>query len=326
MLFCHTLFLSTIIHIHQTPRFFAPAFLSFFFLSFFPFFPFLFFFSFLFSFFTFSSFLTPFLLSSHCTGVKWQSMVHPSALNPSALHCLWAWSLSFCLFLFLLCSGECLGLSHPLSSPFPFPPLCVVSCRLIHPHVCVCHHSHVVSCLPSVCVRQGTSTVCVCWLAHTNTLRCCAPSSLVFSFCVSLPPPSPSTSALLSLSETSGGNGKHHQHTCVFQTTCGKRGGGANTPWLEATAPQSPPLSLCTLCGCHAVCCFTHSTTQKAFVLQKKRKKKRDYDTWCSQVVSNPCPNQARTGFTSLIRREVVLSSWYGRNSFFRLRCVDFWQ
>ena len=209
-------------------------------------------------------------------------------------------------------------LEPPLVFSLPFPPPCV-SCPVVSSiPMCVCHHSHVLSCLPSVCVRQGTSTVCVCWLAHTNTLRCCAPSSLVFSFCVSLPPPSPSTSALLSLSlrETSGGNGKHHQHTCVFQTTCGKRGRGANTPWLEATAPQSPPLSLCTLCGCHAVCCFTHSTTQKVFVLQKKReKKKRDYDTWCSQVVSNPSTNQARRGLTSLIRREVVLSSWYGRNS-----------
>ena len=47
------------------------------------------------------------------------------------------------------------------------------------------------------------------------------------------------------------------------------------------------------------------------------KKRKRDYDTWCSQVVSNPSTNQAQTGFTSLIRREVVLSSWYGRNSLF---------
>ena len=48
---------------------------------------------------------------------------------------------------------------------------------------------------------------------------------------------------------------------------------------------------------------------------KKGKKRKRDYDTWCSQVVSNPCPNQARKGLTSLIRREVVLSSWYGRHS-----------
>ena len=57
------------------------------------------------------------------------------------------------------------------------------------------------------------------------------------------------------------------------------------------------------------------------------KKRKRDYDTWCSQVVSNPSTNQARTGLTSLIRREVVLSSWYGRNSLFLFLslslCVD---
>ena len=47
----------------------------------------------------------------------------------------------------------------------------------------------------------------------------------------------------------------------------------------------------------------------------KSDSKKRDYDTWCSQVVSNPSTNQALKGLTSLIRREVVLSSWYGRNS-----------
>ena len=94
-----------------------------------------------------------------------------------------------------------------------------------------------------------------------------------------------------------------------------KRGGGANTPWLEATAPQSPPLSL------HTVwlprCLLLHSLNHtKSLCLAKKREEKRDYDTWCSQVVSNPSTNQARRGLTSLIRREVVLSSWYGRNSF----------
>ena len=32
---------------------------------------------------------------------------------------------------------------------------------------------------------------CVWWLALSNTLPCCAPSSLLFSFCHSLQPPSP---------------------------------------------------------------------------------------------------------------------------------------
>ena len=56
---------------------------------------------------------------------------------------------------------------------------------------------------------------------------------------------------------------------------------------------------------------------QKQVEKKRDKKRKRDYDTWCSQVVSNPSTNQARRGLTSLIRREVVLSSWYGRNSLF---------
>ena len=51
--------------------------------------------------------------------------------------------------------------------------------------------------------------------------------------------------------------------------------------------------------------------------MQKVREEK-DYSTQSSQVVSNPSTIQARRGLTSLIGREVVLSSWYGRNhSFF---------
>ena len=42
--------------------------------------------------------------------------------------------------------------------------------------------------------------------------------------------------------------------------------------------------------------------------------KKRDCSTQCSQVVSNPGTDRARRDLTSLIRREVVLSSWCGRN------------
>ena len=217
-------------------------------------------------------------------------------------------------------------LEPPLVFSLPFPPPCV-SCPVVSSiPMCVCHHSHVLSCLPSVCVRQGTSTVCVLVGTHQHTALLCTILSRLLFLCLSSTTITLNFRPSLPLSEKRVGNGKHHQHTCVFQTTCGKRGGGASTPWLEATAPQSPPLSLCTLCGWHAVCCFTHSTTQKVFVLQKERRKERGYDTWCSQVVSNPSTNQARRGLTSLIRREVVLSSWYGRNSFFCLRFVGFWQ
>ena len=46
----------------------------------------------------------------------------------------------------------------------------------------------------------------------------------------------------------------------------------------------------------------------------KETKRQKDYSTQSSQVVSNPSTIQARRGLTSLIGREVVLSSWYGRN------------
>ena len=49
---------------------------------------------------------------------------------------------------------------------------------------------------------------------------------------------------------------------------------------------------------------------------KKRRRKKKDYSTQSSQVVSNPSTNRARRGLTSLIGREVVLSSWYGRNQY----------
>ena len=57
-----------------------------------------------------------------------------------------------------------------------------------------------------------------------------------------------------------------------------------------------------------------------AVVVDKKEKKEekeeKDYSTQSSQVVSNPSTNRARRGLTSLIGREVVLSSWYGRNHY----------
>ena len=68
--------------------------------------------------------------------------------------------------------------------------------------------------------------------------------------------------------------------------------------------------------------------TQEEAPISKPTKVQKDYDTWCSQVVSNPSTNQARRGLTSLIRREVVLSSWYGRNSclFLMTEFTEFFQ
>ena len=42
-------------------------------------------------------------------------------------------------------------------------------------------------------------------------------------------------------------------------------------------------------------------------------KKRKVYGTWYSQAVTHPSTNQARRCLTSVIRRELVLSTWYGR-------------
>ena len=156
-------------------------------------------------------------------------------------------------------------------TPAPFPLVCVVS------SMPMCHHPHPMCC--GVCVLcEACHMHCVWWLALSNTLPCCAPSSLLFSFCPSL---------------------FHHHH--LKKTHRG----------VEREEREK------------GVVGERERKRKKRGVMQKRvekrggKKRKRDYDTWCSQVVSNPSTNQARTGFTSLIRREVVLSSWYGRNSLF---------
>ena len=67
-----------------------------------------------------------------------------------------------------------------------------------------------------------------------------------------------------------------------------------------------------------AITITTATTTKKEWNGRRRRRKerirKKDYSTQSSQVVSNPSTNRARRGLTSLIGREVVLSSWYGRN------------
>ena len=74
-------------------------------------------------------------------------------------------------------------------------------------------------------------------------------------------------------------------------------------------------------------CCHLVSKTQTHTQNRRWKRKRgqKDYDTWCSQVVSNPSTNQARKGLTSLIRREVVLSSWYGRNDCFVFFSFSLW-
>ena len=82
---------------------------------------------------------------------------------------------------FVVCCGECLGLCLLLLHSRSLSP-CV--CRVIHAHVSP-SPSHVLWCL-SVCLCEACHMHCVWWLALSNTLPCCAPSSLLFSFCPSL--------------------------------------------------------------------------------------------------------------------------------------------
>ena len=156
-------------------------------------------------------------------------------------------------------------------TPAPFPLVCVVS------SMPMCHHPHPMCCGVCVLWCEACHMHCVWWLALSNTLPCCAPSSLLFSFCPSL----------------------FHHHHLKKHTGCVKR--EEREKGVDGERERK---------------------RKKRGVMQKRvekrgAKREKDYDTWCSQVVSNPSTNQARTGLTSLIRREVVLSSWYGRNSLF---------
>ena len=47
--------------------------------------------------------------------------------------------------------------------------------------------------------------------------------------------------------------------------------------------------------------------------MERKKKKKEAYNTCCSQAVTHPSTEQARHCLTSVIRRELVYSVWYGR-------------
>ena len=175
------------------------------------------------------------------------------------------------IIVFVVCCGECLGLCLLLLHSRSLSP-CV--CRVIHAHVSP-SPSHVLWCLCVLC--EACHMHCVWWLALSNTLPCCAPSSLLFSFCPSL---------------------FHHHHQKKNTQGCGEKRG--RKEWLGKEKEKEEE---------------ERSDAKTSGKGGAKREK--DYNTWCSQVVSNPCPNQAQTGFTSLIRREVVLSSWYGRNSLF---------
>ena len=43
------------------------------------------------------------------------------------------------------------------------------------------------------------------------------------------------------------------------------------------------------------------------------KQQQNDNSTWCSQAVTHPSTNQAQCCLTSVIGRELVFSTWYGR-------------
>ncbi|ESO86401.1 hypothetical protein LOTGIDRAFT_78529, partial [Lottia gigantea] len=47
--------------------------------------------------------------------------------------------------------------------------------------------------------------------------------------------------------------------------------------------------------------------------IKGKYQQKGVYSTRCSQAVTHPSTNRARRCLTSVIGRELVLSTWYGR-------------
>ena len=84
------------------------------------------------------------------------------------------------LIVFVVCCGECLGLCLLLLHSRSLSPC--VSC-----HPCPCVTIPIPCVVVSVCVCVVRHVTCsVWWLALSNTLPCCAPSSLLFSFCPSL--------------------------------------------------------------------------------------------------------------------------------------------
>ncbi len=57
-----------------------------------------------------------------------------------------------------------------------------------------------------------------------------------------------------------------------------------------------------------------HRSLQNTLATSEKENSKRDANSiWCSQAVTHPSTNQTQRCLTSVIGRELVLSTWYGR-------------
>ena len=123
-------------------------------------------------------------------------------------------------------------------TPAPFPLVCVVS------SMSMCHHPHHMCC--GVCVLcEACHMHCVWWLALSNTLPCCAPSSLLFSFCPSLFHHHPQTHRGVWREEREkgvvGGKREEEEEERCDAKTSGKKGGAKREK--EITTPGVPRLS-----------------------------------------------------------------------------------
>ena len=64
---------------------------------------------------------------------------------------------------------------------------------------------------------------------------------------------------------------------------------------------------------------LTHIHTKTTTFVSKSEKNNGAYSTRCSQAVTHPSTNRARRCLTSVIGRELVCSTWYGRRHWYEL-------
>ena len=107
--------------------------------------------------------------------------------------------------------------------------------------------------------------------------------------------------------------------------TCANKGRVVtkSTSWLFASIPyiryllvKSNKISTSFYNSLYFFILYIHILLYFPYISKKKNKKFKNIkanSTWCSQAVTHPSTNQAQRCLTSLIGREAVHSTWYGR-------------